>query len=80
MQRIEALSEYMKSKGKTYKDHYATILSWARKEQRENDAKPKPVEPKRYREFQREEYEKPDYKAEAMPEEIRNKLSNVFGG
>jgi hypothetical protein len=30
--RIEALSMYCASKGKKYKSHYATILSWARKE------------------------------------------------
>lgn len=34
--RIESLSEYMKSKGKRYKDHYATILAWARKDEKEN--------------------------------------------
>ena len=31
-ERIEKLSAYMKSKGKKYKSHYATILSWARSE------------------------------------------------
>jgi len=30
--RIEALSEYIASKGKKYSSHYATILSWARKD------------------------------------------------
>ena len=30
-ERIEALSEYMSSKGKQYKSHYATILSWERR-------------------------------------------------
>ena len=30
--RIEKLGEYMKSKGKTYKCHYATILAWSRKD------------------------------------------------
>lgn len=30
--RIERLSEYMASKHKTYKSHYATILSWARRD------------------------------------------------
>lgn len=30
-QRIEALSEYIASKGKKYKSHYATILTWERK-------------------------------------------------
>lgn len=28
LQRIEALSAYMQSTGKKYKDHYATILNW----------------------------------------------------
>ncbi|MCW6665439.1 replisome organizer [Aerococcaceae bacterium NML191219] len=30
--RIERLSEYIASSGKSYKSHYATILSWARKD------------------------------------------------
>ncbi len=32
IEKIEALSTYKKSKGKTYKDDYATILNWARKD------------------------------------------------
>ena len=32
-EKINSLSEYMKSKGKRYKSHYATILTWARKDQ-----------------------------------------------
>lgn len=31
--RIERLSEYMKSKGKRYKSHYATVLTWAKKDE-----------------------------------------------
>lgn len=31
-QRIERLSSYMKSTGKSYKDHLATIRNWARRE------------------------------------------------
>ena len=31
---IERLSEYMASKGKKYKSHYATILAWSRKEKK----------------------------------------------
>ena len=31
-QRIERLSEYIASTGKSYKNHLATIRSWARKE------------------------------------------------
>lgn len=31
-ERIESLSAYMKSKNKRYKSHYATILTWARKD------------------------------------------------
>ena len=78
MERIEALSEYMRSKGKTYKDHYATILSWARKEERENKDKPKPVEPKKYKEFVKEDYEKDDFEPAQMPEDLRNKLGGLF--
>lgn len=33
-ERIEKLSQYMASKGKRYKSHYATILTWARKEEK----------------------------------------------
>lgn len=40
--RINALSEYMRSKHKTYSDHYATILSWDRREKRQGQQdKPK---------------------------------------
>ena len=38
-QRIENLSEYIASKGKKYSSHYATILSWERKNTKE-DKKP----------------------------------------
>lgn len=31
--RIDNLSEYLKSKGDKYKDHYATILNWARRDE-----------------------------------------------
>ena len=31
-EKIEILSEYISSKGKKYHSHYATILSWARKD------------------------------------------------
>lgn len=33
-ERVEKLSQYMASKGKRYKSHYATILTWARKEEK----------------------------------------------
>ena len=32
-ERIERLSSYMSSKGKRYKSHYATILTWSRKDE-----------------------------------------------
>ena len=31
-EKIDRLSVYMKSKGKRYKSHYATILNWARRD------------------------------------------------
>ncbi len=33
--RIERLSEYMASTGKSYKSHLATIRAWSRKEKKE---------------------------------------------
>lgn len=33
--KIEALSLYMQSQGKTYKDHYATVLAWDRRDEKE---------------------------------------------
>ena len=38
--RIEELSAYMKSTGKTYKDHLATIRNWDRMEKRRQAARP----------------------------------------
>lgn len=40
--KIEALSEYIESKGVKYKSHYATLLSWDR---RDNPKKKKPKTP-----------------------------------
>ncbi|MCD7845536.1 MAG: helix-turn-helix domain-containing protein [Oscillospiraceae bacterium] len=37
-QRIECLSEYMASTGKSYKSHLATIRSWARREKKQASA------------------------------------------
>ena len=37
--RIDNLSEYMKSTGKSYKDHLATIRAWARKEKKHDNSK-----------------------------------------
>lgn len=31
IQTVEELSTYMKSKGKAYRDHYATLLNWAKR-------------------------------------------------
>lgn len=35
-EKIDDLSIYLRSKGKKYKDHYATILAWARRDKKEN--------------------------------------------
>ena len=37
--RIEKISAYVASSGKLYKDHYATILNWWRREKEGNDGK-----------------------------------------
>lgn len=38
-ERIEKLSNYMESKGKTYKNHLATIRCWARRDEEKNASK-----------------------------------------
>ena len=38
-ERIERLSGYMESKGKTYKNHLATIRNWARQDKEKNASK-----------------------------------------
>lgn len=35
-QRIERVSDYVASTGKKYKSHYATIISWAKKDKQQN--------------------------------------------
>lgn len=50
-ERIDRLSEYIASKGRKYKSHYATILTWARKEDKE---KQQPVKSRRAKEFESE--------------------------
>ena len=42
---IEKLSSYIASKGKKYKSHYATILTWSRKDDKQIDNKKHAVEP-----------------------------------
>lgn len=38
-ERIERLSDYMESKGKTYKNHLATIRCWAKRDEKKNASK-----------------------------------------
>ena len=38
-ERIERVSEYVESTGRTYKSHYAVIRTWARKEEKEKKNK-----------------------------------------
>lgn len=40
-ERIERLSYYMESKGKTYKNHLATIRNWARKDRQSHSQQPR---------------------------------------
>ena len=72
MDRIERLSEYMASTGKTYKSHLATIRSWARKgDQKSGGYIPKPNIPKKYIPPAAKE-------KTGMTEEQRKKLSEIF--
>lgn len=42
--RIEKLSTYIASTGKKYKSHYATVISWARKDSQEKDKQKRTVD------------------------------------
>ena len=53
--RIDKLSEYMASKGKRYSSHYATILSWSRKEKEPKDKSSNKGN------FEQRDYAKSDY-------------------
>jgi len=65
--RINRLSEYMASTGKTYKNHLATIRAWARRDEKD---KPKPKRYPEYKpDFLRDDFEKAD-----MPDDMKNKL------
>lgn len=41
--RIDRLSEYIESKGKRYRSHYATILAWARRDGKNKNGNPAPA-------------------------------------
>ena len=47
-ERIENLSYYLKSTGKVYKDHLATIRSWKRREDKQKKSQPQSVAQKDY--------------------------------
>lgn len=69
--RIEDLSLYLAQTGKKYKSHYATILSWARKDGVELKKPEKPPEPER--QFESEE------QRQAQLEFVRNLgIGNIF--
>ena len=55
-ERIEKLSFYIKSTGKTYKDHLATIRNWARKE-RQTEPKTKVVKKNSFNSFEQHDYD-----------------------
>lgn len=44
-ERIERLSSYMQSTGKSYKDHLATIRNWARKDKEQNNTNQQQQQP-----------------------------------
>lgn len=67
---IEKLSSYIASKGKKYKSHYATILTWNRTDKKENtNSKKHAVEP---------EWLNKEYKEE-LTDETRKMLEYVNG-
>jgi len=81
-ERINNLSLYISSKGDKYKSHYATILSWDRKDKKENNAIMQPRNKKEVHDETRERFArelleagdtgyKPDYRRN---EELEHKI------
>jgi len=66
--RIDRLSEYMKSTGKSYKDHLATIRAWARKDKDKPQAPARQSYTNSFHNFKERQY---DY--DALMERIREK-------
>ena len=67
---IENLDYYIGSKGKQYKSHYMTILSWDKKDRSEKKIKePTPIS----------DYKPDDIKAEAPSPETKKKLDKLMG-
>ena len=58
------------------KDWKASVRTW---ERNHKDDKPttSEIKPKRYKEFEKEEWKRDDFKAEQMPDDIRAKLGKV---
>jgi hypothetical protein len=65
---IEKLSSYIASKGKKYKSHYATILTWSRKDKKQSDYKYHAPEP---------EWLNKEIKEEEMSDEVKQLLEYV---
>jgi hypothetical protein len=81
-EKINNLSLYISSKGDKYKSHYATILSWDRKDKKENNAIMQPRNKKEVHDETRERFArelleagdtgyKPDYRRN---EELEHKI------
>ena len=77
---------WLKKNGQPIRDWRASVRTWARRErefkaqsgQYGNGTKPE-VEPKKYKEFRKEEYEKDDYNAEPMPDDMKKRIEALFG-
>lgn len=82
----EAFIDFYESKGwfvgkNKMKDWKAAVRNWERNEAgRNRQNASNAIQPKRYKEFETEDYERPDFERASMPSDIRNKLSGMFGG
>ncbi len=78
-ERIDRLSEYIASRGDKYKSHYATILSWARRDEQEGRGKGgKPIAPAPAKVNPAQQYVQRQYDNDALKRRLAVDLS-IFG-
>lgn len=74
-------SNWIKKNGQPIVDWKASVRTWARREkefQKSGNGTKPVIEPPKYKEFEKEEWEKDDFKAAQMPDSIRASVNKIF--
>lgn len=74
-------SNWIKKNGQPIVDWKASVRTWARREkefQKSGNGTKPVIEPPKYKEFEKEEWEKDDFEAAQMPDSIRASVNKIF--